>query len=161
PPVDFITPKIDGRVTSYFEWQAAGCYLTEAGGTGTMHRAQNLLRAIYYGYDLQNLYFRLDLSRPLDDPQLESITFKVLFIHPEGYEAVLKLPRGRPASLQWTQKEGAEPPKIKDLASVAAQKIIEFGIPLAHLPALKGDFEWVIILEKEGLEQERWPSDST
>ena len=59
PPVDFITPKIDGRITSYFEWNAAGVYHTEAGASGTMHRAQNLIKSVYYGYDLQNLYFRL------------------------------------------------------------------------------------------------------
>ena len=38
PPVDFIRPTIDGRVTSYFEWQAAGRFQPEGGGTGTMHR---------------------------------------------------------------------------------------------------------------------------
>src|SRR5258705_12624374 len=71
PPIDFLTPKIDGRISSYFEWQAAGVCLTEPGGTGTMHRAQNTINAIYYGYDLHNLYFRLDLSRPLKEPGVE------------------------------------------------------------------------------------------
>jgi alpha-amylase/alpha-mannosidase (GH57 family) len=65
PPVDFIKPTLDGRVTSYFEWQSAGVYHTEAGTTGTMHRAQNLLKSIYFGFDLETLYIRIDPARPL------------------------------------------------------------------------------------------------
>src|SRR5262249_24545867 len=54
PPNDFLTPQLDGRVTSYFEWNTAGRYDTEAGLTGTMHKVQNIIRSIYYGFDLEN-----------------------------------------------------------------------------------------------------------
>ena len=63
PRRTFVTPVIDGRVTSYFEWHSAGIYHTEAGGTGTMHKAENLIKTIYFGFDLENLYFRLDPNR--------------------------------------------------------------------------------------------------
>jgi len=65
--------------------------MTEPGASGTMHRAQNTIRAIYYGYDLKNLYFRIDLSRPMNQAGVESLTFKLLFSSPEGYEAVVKM----------------------------------------------------------------------
>ena len=52
-PVDFITPPLDGRVTNYFEWQSAGLYNTEAGATGTMHKSENFIKTIYYGFDIE------------------------------------------------------------------------------------------------------------
>ena len=64
PPTEFISPKIDGLVTSYFEWISAGLYATEAGATGTMHRAQNFIKSIHFGSDLETLYIRLDFSPP-------------------------------------------------------------------------------------------------
>ncbi len=65
PPVDFVKPALDGLVTSYFEWQSAGVYETDAGATGTMHKAENLIKTIHYGFDLENIYFRLDTNRQL------------------------------------------------------------------------------------------------
>jgi alpha-amylase/alpha-mannosidase (GH57 family) len=157
PPIDFITPKIDGRVTSYFEWQSAGIYNTNPGGTGTMHRAENVIRTVYYGYDTQNLYFRLDLSKPLKE--MQNFSYKVVFIRPENYEATFKVqPDGTP-QLQLSRKEGNADTRSIPLA--AANKIIEFGLPLTLFPGKPAAFEWVVLLEKDGQELERWPSDST
>jgi len=161
PPIDFLSPKIDGRVTSYFEWHAAGIYLTEPGATGTMHRAQNTIRAIYYGYDLHNLYFRMDLSRPLTDASIETLSFKVLFSKPEGYEAVVRISQSTGAALQLIHRMGSDQVISKDLSTIAALKVIEFGISLTLFEGHSGPFEWVVMLEKDGLEQERWPTDSS
>jgi len=38
--------------------------------------------------------------------------------------------------------------------------VIEFSLPLSLFSGHSGVFEWVVVLEKEGLEQERWPTDS-
>src|SRR5258708_2501141 len=157
PPIDFITPKIDGRITSYFEWQSAGLYLTEPGGTGTMHRAQNIIKAIYYGYDLQNLYFRIDLSRSMKEA--EEFNFKVVFVRPEGYEGQLKIVPEKGAQFQLTNNDS--PGDINDGAIAADSKIIEFIVPLIQFPGKPETFEWVLVLEKEGQEQERWPNEGT
>jgi len=160
-PVDFISPKIDGRVTSYFEWQAAGVYLTDAGASGTMHRSQSVIKAIYYGYDLQNLYFRLDLSRPLTEIGIESLAFKLIFSHPENYEASLKISKDLMGDLNIYLKMANEITKTTSSHTVSAQKIIEFSIPLAAFANQKQSFEWSLLLEKDGQELERWPSDMT
>jgi hypothetical protein len=162
PPMDFITPQIDGRVTSYFEWQAAGVYQTEAGGTSTMRRAQNVIKTIYFGFDLQNLYFRFDLTRPLSDPSLESLIFKVAFINPEGYEVDLKLGKSDSEISMILRRKGASGNAEEvTLTSVAAKKIIEFKIPLDSFQSKISNFEWIVKVEKSSLEQEHWPIDNT
>jgi hypothetical protein len=159
PPVDFITPKIDGKTTSYFEWQAAGKYIPDPGGTGTMHRAQNLVKAIYYGYDLHNLYFRLDLSRPLGELNLENISFKVVFLKPEYTEALIRFSPDRVPSLE-LNRTSPEEPENRGLKSIAAFKVVEWSLPLSAFGPQKAGFEWVLVTEKDGQELERWPAEN-
>src|ERR1035437_4410861 len=83
PPADFIKPQIDGRITSYFEWHSAGVYQTEAGGTGTMHKAENLIKTIYYGFDLENIYFRLDPNRLMNHENMSGVSIQFIFYKPE------------------------------------------------------------------------------
>lgn len=157
-PMDFISPKIDGRVTSYFEWQSAGIYQTEAGGTGTMHRAQNLIKTVYFGSDLTHFYVRIDPSRPIDDPTIQSTSFRVTFLKPEGCEATVTFDASKQAKLSLVLKKKGENDEIRSLDSVAAKKIIEFSIPLNSLPMTPAEgLSWVVIAEREGVEQERWP----
>jgi alpha-amylase/alpha-mannosidase (GH57 family) len=62
-PAALFTPQIDGRVTDYFEWLAAGTVELSAGGA--MHDGGRDLVAFYYGYDSEYFYLRLDFRRPL------------------------------------------------------------------------------------------------
>jgi alpha-amylase/alpha-mannosidase (GH57 family) len=160
-PVDFITPKIDGRVTSYFEWQSAGIYQTEAGSTGTMHRAQNLVKTCFFGFDLQNLYMRFDLSRPLDDPSLEGTTLRIIFLNPLERQATVEIRKNKEIHLQLTTLLPDNKPQTIDIQQAAANKIIEIAIPLEPLnPPHKDTIQWVLVVERQGLQQERWPVDA-
>ena len=60
-PSGLITPTIDGRVSSYFEWLGAGIYVPDPSG-GSMHGAARFLEALYFGYDRTDLFVRLDFS---------------------------------------------------------------------------------------------------
>lgn len=57
-PSACFTPAIDGRVGDYFEWLAMGCIDLAIGGA--MYSGRQGLERLYYGYDSQNLYFRVD-----------------------------------------------------------------------------------------------------
>ena len=58
----FITPRINGRNVSYFEWQgAAFCDVASLGGA--MHRTEYLVNELYYGFNLENFYLRIDIER--------------------------------------------------------------------------------------------------
>ncbi len=60
-PSGAIRPKIDGEVTSFFEWLGAGVYRVD-GRSGAMHGSGPLVRELYYGSDGENLYVRLDFE---------------------------------------------------------------------------------------------------
>jgi len=57
--MNFISPKIDGKVSSYFEWMGSYVFNLKKFGF-TMHRATTYVEKLYLGMDLENIYFRLD-----------------------------------------------------------------------------------------------------
>jgi alpha-amylase/alpha-mannosidase (GH57 family) len=65
PPSTPIRPRIDGRVTDYFEWMGAGVYLP-ADLSGSMHGAAQYFEALYYGSNNDSggpaVSLRFDLS---------------------------------------------------------------------------------------------------
>jgi alpha-amylase/alpha-mannosidase (GH57 family) len=61
-----IRPKIDGLITSYFEWMGAGVYLVDE-RSGSMHGKQVLVKELHYGTDGSNLYIRLDFHSALEE----------------------------------------------------------------------------------------------
>ncbi|HLW78500.1 MAG TPA: glycoside hydrolase family 57 protein [Terriglobia bacterium] len=65
-PTGRIEPKIDGRVTNYFEWMGAGVYTPDI-RFGAMHGAslaeRQYIEALYYGYSERAMCLRLDLSQ--------------------------------------------------------------------------------------------------
>ena len=61
PPTAQLKPRIDGEVTSYFEWMGAGFYRADA-RSGAMHGKKFVIRELHYGSDGTNLYLRLDVD---------------------------------------------------------------------------------------------------
>jgi alpha-amylase/alpha-mannosidase (GH57 family) len=58
----FIEPRINGEIGGYYDWQgAARCEV--AGSGGAMHRTEYLARELYYGFNQEFFFLRLDLSR--------------------------------------------------------------------------------------------------
>jgi len=58
-PTSRIHPKIDGKVSSYFEWLGAGVYRLD-GKSGSMHGKRSPVREVQYGIDGERLYLRID-----------------------------------------------------------------------------------------------------
>lgn len=154
PPVDFITPKIDGKITNYYEWHPAGFYkVTHAGGT--MHKFETVLSSFHYGFNLTNLYFRLDTKILIKDPIFKSLTFKVVFVKPSKKELLFRIqPKGKLKEYALFSSDPFK--KIKDLPNFAAQKIIEFSVPFKDLEKKERfPIEFMIIVEKNLVELER------
>jgi alpha-amylase/alpha-mannosidase (GH57 family) len=161
PPTGFITPHLDGRVTNYFEWHPAGVYHTEAGGTGTMHRAQNLIKSIYFGFDLENLYFRIDFTRPITQDTLTGTTIQLIFLKPENHQITAQFGPDQKIQFQQPTVTPDPQPKLSNAQGIYL-KIAEFAIPLNEMPPTTSDnIELILIIQKDGREQERWPIDST
>ncbi len=90
----FMYPAIDGQVTNYYEWIPAALYDVSTVG-GTMHQADSLIRRIYYGFDLDTLYLRMDPTRNLDAELFQSLTFEIHFVDPPGVRIVAFFERGK------------------------------------------------------------------
>lgn len=57
--LSYISPKIDGKISSYFEWLGAGIFnLTKFGLA--MHRSTTYFEELHIGFDKESLYLRLD-----------------------------------------------------------------------------------------------------
>src|SRR6185436_12465684 len=70
PPAGLLHPTLDGEVTSYFEWVAAG-ELELSASAGSMHQVapmrRPLVTAIRFGFDTDHFFVRVDLSRRAQD----------------------------------------------------------------------------------------------
>lgn len=156
-PSDFLNPILDGRVTTYFEWLGAGAYEIAHSG-GTQHRAESILYSFHYGFNLTNLYIRLDATNPLKHPDLNDITFKILFLNPANFCASIQMQDGtiKSASLHNENKNETIP------LNATAGKVVELALPFSTLGVnSKEHVEFVVVVEKGGLELERWPEGSS
>ena len=58
-PTFLLTPTLDGRETTFFEWQGSGLY-RPGQHRGSMYGGAQAFHVLQYGFDLQALYLRLD-----------------------------------------------------------------------------------------------------
>ncbi len=153
-----ISPVIDGRVTNYFEWLSAGRYDVARGG-GAMHRGESVVSDIYYGFDLQKLYLRLDTTLDLQEEGIEDLAFYVNFLAPKGIDAEIRVRRGEPRAVAGLFRgENGDRRRFAGIESVAAGEIIELAIPFNLLGVPQnGDIQFFLIVERRGAEVEKWP----
>ncbi len=78
-PIDYITPKIDGKISHYYEWSQAGFYDCSRAGSA-MHKTDRVVAGIYFGFDPKNIYIRID--REPNQPAFESHRFELEFSKP-------------------------------------------------------------------------------
>ncbi|HSN13133.1 MAG TPA: glycoside hydrolase family 57 protein [Anaeromyxobacteraceae bacterium] len=58
-PTVLLAPRIDGRETTYFEWQGAGLY-RPGQHRGSMYGGAQAFCLLHFGFDLESLFVRLD-----------------------------------------------------------------------------------------------------
>ena len=153
-PVHTMTPRLDGRVTDYFEWLSAG--FAKPGAGESMHRTQRHLDKLFFGYDVRNFYLRLDLAFLGHGTSPSGISLRVQFVSPA--ECSLLLAPDESGKWQGTITRSAVPHAS---AEVAADRIIELGIPLDAL-GIRSSSEvrfCVSVLEGDH-EVERFPSSA-
>ncbi len=154
-PLELLTPRIDGLVTNFYEWRAAGSYVTSQAG-GTMHQTDNFLSTIIFGFDLENIYIRLDPSKPLKQAPLEQYGLVLQFIEPAGISVHLSWQDSK-LKAHFQDKSG----QTTELREAAAQKVIELALPFELFPAESNHFEFQVQVLKEGTPIETWPHQTS
>ena len=154
----FISPTIDGEVTNYFEWLPAGFYDVSQGG-GAMHRGASVITHIYYGFDLKNMFVRLDPSGSLKDEKVADLAFFVNFLNPKGLDVEVRVvPRERRVSAVLFHGENNTRSQATAINTIAANTIIELAVPFDLLGVKPNDEVQIFItVERAGSEVEKWP----
>jgi len=150
----FITPKIDGFITGFFEWyQSASLNISKSGGS--MHKSESLMSDIYYGFDASNLYIRLDPKVPFENfPEGSSIS--LVFLRPHEFMLDVALRDGTKGILY--KREGDNWVKSAEITSVAVGEIFEAGISFSLINAVENDeINLCVMVNSEGREIERCP----
>lgn len=151
-PVHTMSPRIDGQVTDYFEWLDAG-YAESIGGSGSMHRAVKYVEKIYFGYDANRFYLRLDPSAELREGLPPDASLQLHFLGPRPCQ--LRVERDK--KHLWRCSWQASSPKRKP-PDFATGKIFELGIPLESLGVLNPDeMRFFISILHKDQELERFP----
>jgi alpha-amylase/alpha-mannosidase (GH57 family) len=148
----FMHPTIDGLVTNYYEWIPAALYDVSTVG-GTMHQADSLIRKIYYGFDLDTFYLRMDPTLNLDQKLFRELTFQIHFVEPQAVRIMVAFQKGK---LRAQLVRGTEKPE--DIAMVAYDKVIELGLLFSKLQVAIGDqVSFFVLVKRNDMELEKWP----
>ena len=150
----FIEPRIDGVVTSYYEWyQGAHMDIKKYGGS--MHKAESILSNLYYGFNKDNLFLRIDPAIPFIELP-DNTKFSINIVKPSEIKIIISVKPLLNAELFRKSDENWE--KIKDISDFAVQDIFEIGISFTDLNAReKDEINLFISIIKNGEEIERCP----
>ena len=160
-PTGFIRPAIDGEVTSYFEWLGAGC--VEAASTaGAMHQVADRepgLALVEFGFDLDNLYIRLDGSRPMQSLLGREFDLSVNFLKPAGVRVTVRMDEATPeVRLVERDADGRWVALAAPDLQVAVGQVVELQVPFqslnvrAHAP-----IAFIVALNRGSAEIEHHP----
>jgi alpha-amylase/alpha-mannosidase (GH57 family) len=154
-PTGLITPTVDGRSTTFYEWISAG-WLPTSGPEGVMSGGESVITGIYYGFDLASCYFRLDPAKrenPIDFSQWEvhihlqtdeHYRVEVSLADPDSYIV------SRGVRDKWVRRTRK--------TTVAMNRILEIGIAFEDICAVRGSkVGFTVLLIENGVERERWP----
>jgi hypothetical protein len=130
-PRSFLDVKIDGR-ESFFEWICAGRYECH-NERGTMAMVtQGPLREVYFGFDLEELFVRVDLDAPARTALTTFDAVRIGFVEPAGWEVLIEHPTTPQHNVRLLH-QGEERPLAKNTIAVGIDRILELSIPFALL----------------------------
>jgi alpha-amylase/alpha-mannosidase (GH57 family) len=160
-PSGFIRPAIDGEVTSYFEWVGAGC--VEAASTaGAMHQVSDRepgLTLVEFGFDLENLYIRVDSSHPMESLLSRGLDLSINFLKPAGVKVSIRLDRDSPV-VRLVERQNPDAWVSLECPGIeaAVRQIAELQVPFRCLDVhTRAPVAFIVALNRGGAEVEHHP----
>lgn len=156
-PAGFIDPEINGNISDYFEWLAAGLFdLTRQGSA--MHSSDRMLQGFYWGYNQEMLFFRIDGVQELSRLLREDDILALQLIADREYR--LPMQRSLTTGLLLLKEHGGWIPTTAR-CRWAIERNCEVALPLATLSlAPKTKIFASITLTRNSEEIGRWPTDA-
>lgn len=157
-PVRFIHPTIDGRATSFYEWWSASQYLVRS-DAGQMYCPVAYASALYYGFDLDHLYLRLDVSPGLMCSSPGTFVGRCHVFQPRVASLTFPLCRGD-GTCTLTRGEGPDAAVVPTSARAAVERVVELAVPFAELGLKEGErVEFFVEVLEGHVELGRYPTD--
>src|SRR5208283_1470486 len=151
----FIQPRIDGYVTSYYEWQQAAFIDVKRSG-GSMHKSDSVISSVHYGFNKDNLYLRIDPKVPFAE-MAEKIIIRINIVKPFVYKIIFDA-HSDPTNAALYEQASEDWEEIKTLQDVAAQDIFELGVAFTDLKTKENDeIQFSVEILRNGEEVERCP----
>lgn len=156
-PAAFINPDINGRISDYFEWLAAGLYdLTRQGSA--MHSSDSMLQSFYYGYSRTSFFIRIDGVQDLSRLLREDDVLNLHLIYDHDYRLSLQMKSDE--GLLLVKESGGWVPTGSQCHWKIA-RTCEISIPLSGIKLVPGGKLFVsVTLVRDNEEIGRWPSDA-
>jgi hypothetical protein len=135
-PTGFITPKIDGEVTSYFEWTGAGSFEVVTAAGAAMHQVSGRepgISGVEFGFDLDSLYVRIDGTMPMRE-LLAGFDIGLKFLQPAGLTLAVSGGDTQPR-VEMNRRDSGHATKPADCAGIrgAVGRVLELQIPFRCL----------------------------
>ena len=89
-PDALVTPVIDGRLSHFYEWFGAGMFKC-LGSDAAMHRVSWLISAIFFGFDHDKFYVRLDFNNQMILKSIKELQLNFKFSLPDIKEIRLSI----------------------------------------------------------------------
>ncbi|HYG66575.1 MAG TPA: glycoside hydrolase, partial [Anaeromyxobacteraceae bacterium] len=149
-PTALVTPVLDGRETTYFEWQGTGLF-RPGQHRGSMYGGAQAFHVLHYGFDLEALYLRLD---PAESParSAEVGTALRVTILGDAKRLACTFPI-RPDGAARTGRHGTD-----ELGRAAFDRVLELALPFAPLALAPGEkIALAVHVLRNDVEVERLP----
>ncbi len=151
-PSACFTPRINGQIGDYFEWLAAGRIDLASGGA--MYASRESLEALYYGYDREQIYFRIDQPELLQRLCGPEGCFEIRLNGQQQYRLSYSYDKLSLTLFADNQKIGT--------GTAACARVLEFAVPLTLLQLEIGD---KLNLSCHALDHKRengrWPTEGS
>jgi alpha-amylase/alpha-mannosidase (GH57 family) len=157
-PVRLIHPTVDGRATSFYEWWSASRYVVRS-DAGQMYCPVAYASAFYFGFDLENLYLRLDPSPGVLGSSPGTFTGRCHVVAPRPLSLAFPLCRGDGTNTL-TRGEGADTITVPTASRAAIDRVVEVAVPFVDLGVNEGErVEFFVEVWEGRVELGRYPPD--
>lgn len=133
-PFELLTPVLDGFITDYFEWLAAGYFSNQYAFT-TMQQVHKIFNGFHFGFDHHNLYIRLDVETAILNDKKYPFRIEIHFRKPGDlfYRMVKDTRRKKLVYEQVTVDDSGTEAARRPCGLVGVRQIVELGVPLADI----------------------------
>jgi len=129
-PTFLLTPTLDGRETTFFEWQGSGLY-RPGQHRGSMYGGAQAFHLLQYGFDLGALYLRLD---PAESPAraAEVATRVRVVVLAADRQTAIDFPLAPDGQVRSGRR------RTEEIGQAAFAQVLEMALPFAPLGLAPG-----------------------